>query len=591
MQENTSLSQIKPYILKKLKIDSTLSSQNYRKKGHRIVPTLIVGYSDTIYAESVHMKNLRKAKLLEVFKRVKFTRNVDLSESLIARHRIYSPGMLYVAKRLVNISTLSVYDYRERRDVHMGLVACWPKYMKNLEFLNYKIWMEIQNSAPAHSNHQLVAGYDPKKRNFGIDFLRYAPRLKRIQVTSPYYQFSPCLDNIWMFKKYPSSIEKISLCHANYSTDKTLEASLCHLKKLRDLEISLVDHASIKLMTSVCEMISQLPQLLALTLNFVEGFEINASVFEALRGLVHLEKVKLTWPLLKHNVNLEILQSLKDCPLKNLSLRAVIKSDEDVALITNFLKKRKSLESLKLYITKRTLFESSRYLEELVGVIDNLPQLFSLSLSFQTTESIPKKKILPEMNLSFKSLFSKTVLLRKFRISLNQHSFSKEGFMSLVASCNQISLTLEKLQIDVGVYKPKGTPEVDFILDFMRNLKNIRSLKLLSLDVTTKQFFSEMLEAVETLKFLKTFCIGEVSGKITKVVFLEGVEKILLKKGVENFFCNCSADLKKALLAKSLSSPENFTKRIRTRAPHVTKGSKICMFFLQEKGTWIVKNR
>ena len=69
-------------------------------------------------------------------------------------------------------------------------------------------------------------------------------------------------------------------------------------------------------------------------------------------------------------------------------------------------------------------------------------------------------------------------------------------------------------------------------------MTKIRSLKLYSMDIALKSFFSELSEAIESLKFVRIICLGEISAKVTRLVLLSGMKRILYKQGLEKFSCS-----------------------------------------------------
>jgi len=342
---------IKPRILRELKIDSTLTCQRFLKRECYVIPKLAVKFKDTtISSEPLSLKSLRKAKLVKLFKRLKFTNKIDLSEVQASNPKFYSSEFLYIAKKLSNISDLSLYDYRERKTKYIGIMTSWPKYMKRLSSFSYEILMEGMDSYLSNPDPiavDVLVAQLSKQVSFPTDFLRYTPRLKTLKVNFPFFQHNPCLDRMWRFEKYPASLQRICFYQANCRTeDLPNSSSLARFGKLRDLQIYPVNDSYTELTKSVRDLISQVtPQLEALSINFVEWFGIDSSVLSAFKRLVNLKRVKLRLSLFKHSNNLQILESLEDCPLEDFHLRVHIKSDADVDMITNFVKKKKSLKS------------------------------------------------------------------------------------------------------------------------------------------------------------------------------------------------------------------------------------------------------
>jgi len=243
------------------------------------------------------------------------------------------------------------------------------------------------------------------------------------------------------------------------------------------------------------ELLPQVPQIEALHIDFIANFVISNSVREALKSLTKLKKVWFSVSCEYLKENLEVLEFLEDCPLENLDFRVLISKNESIISgISDFLLKKKDLKTLGLRVANRYAFENLKYVEDLFRVVNELPKLTSFSIL--TTLDPGNRRgyscanlTLPEGNLSFDKMFSRPIHLKKFRISLAQHSFSKKGFMKLLAGLQKFSSTLEKLRIDVGEYKPRTKASTDIIINFIKSPKHIRFLKLYSLDISTKAFF------------------------------------------------------------------------------------------------------
>ena len=262
-----------------------------------------------------------------------------------------------------------------------------------------------------------------------------------------------------------------------------------------------------------------------------------------LKTLSRLKKVKFEFSLREFSKNIQILQSLEDClELRCLNLKVLLWSEKDIGRITRFLEtKKETLEVLKLQLLSPDVFRGSDEMNELVKTIDNFPQLTSLYLSAKSRKpSKDKDYILEGVAYNFSNLLSKAVKMKKFRISLGQPWIWKEEFFAFVWLLTGISETLEKLEVDVGEYKPDNESDMNAILEFTSSLKDIRSLKLTSISTQHKDFMWQMIEAIARLKFLRSLGFGDISGEIMKQLLKEGVEKILCKYGLWKFKCTTS---------------------------------------------------
>jgi len=329
---------------------------------------------------------------------------------------------------------------------------------------------------------------------------------------------------------------------------------MAHLKNLKDLKFEFgYSKNSKKTIRSVVRLLPQVAQIEALHIDFRSSFVIDDSICEAFKTLKNLKKARfsISWED-DQTQNQEILKCFEECPLEDLDFRIQIRRNESViSSISDFLSKKKGLKALKIEITNKSAFQDLKPIEDLLKVIDELPELSSFSILtkvvLQGLKGIYKDPTLSEIDLSFDKLLSRTIPLKKFRISLHQHAFTQKSFMKLLTSIKKFSPTLEKLRIDVGYIRPQSGRTQKAILDFIKNLQNIRSLKLYSLDIYQRIFFLGLSEAIKGLKFLRVFCLGETWENVTKPAFIVGLKRILVKPGLERFDCEASEDFENIL--------------------------------------------
>jgi len=522
------------------------------------------------FQSSRETKGATKKKILRIFKKAKAIRKLDVSGLLVLNTRFWFSTFLYIAKKANSVFDLKTHELRVMAAEEKDLVVSWPKYMKNLRSLFSEVIADFG----------WIDDYKEKRKPVN-DYLKYLPKLENIEIKFFHNTLPFDLDGVWKFQTYPSSIKKIHFTEAK-NGDKPINGSMAHLKNLKDLRFGfrIRNDNSMNTLKSVLNLLPQVPQLEALDIDFLDFFKIDASVCAALKSLFKLRKVKFSIWSENEGANLQkILKSLEDCPLEDVDLKVDLDSDRVVSLVRDFIEKKSGLKSLNLQLLKYHIFKSSKEIENLLKTIDDLPLLISFCFVAKTTliYDIGPKNILPEIGFPFKKLFgsSRSTPLKKFRISMNQHNFGKSGFIKLLESMNEISPILEDLQIDLGKYEPQ---DINMILGFLNNLRNIRFLKLDSLGVSSKSFFFELIEAIENLKCLREFSLGEVSENVKRRSYFDGVERILLKNGLETFNCEVSEELKKILGDSfSLDSEE-----ISMKNPFLKKGPG----FKENQGFW-----
>jgi len=257
---------------------------------------------------------------------------------------------------------------------------------------------------------------------------------------------------------------------------------------------------------------------------------------------------------------LRVLEGLEKLSLKDVNLKIVLSSDEDISFVTDLLlQQMDSLEALKLQLLSPDTFESSKSMNELVKAIDNLPQLTSLYLSAKSSRPSynssvqrfvifndadkpvnfhnQKAKILSEKDLHFQKLLSKKIPLKKFRLRLQQDAISKEEFFGILESLKTVAPTLRKLEINIGRCQIEEEAERAEILKFIKSLEKIRSLNLLSLCIPFQKFFPEVTQAIYTLNFLESLSLKDSFEDSLKKKnrSVKKIEKIILKHGLRKF--------------------------------------------------------
>jgi len=548
---NSKTSCIKPQFRSEVQINSKFAYQSFLKRGCRIIPKLTVKMSWK-ERESLDLKISKKVKVFKVFKKVRYVRALDLTELNLSDSSLAK----YMAKRASNTARLSVYDERTVRNLYQGTVNLWPKHLKHLRTIFYSISGSKLETFFGMDNIRL-----PKRIKLMTSSLKYLRKLENFRALNKSDRYSHYLDDLWRIEAYPTSLKKLSLCNANHNSGNTLEnLSLARFKQLRGLEITLNNASSERLMKPVTNFFLQGTQLESLSINFLKGFRIDVPVFQAIRALKKLKKVKFELSAEQHKGNLRVLESLEKLSLKDVNLKIVLSSDEDISFVTDLLLQQiDSLEALKLQLLSPDTFESSKSMNELVKAIDNLPQLTSLYLSAKSSRPSynssvqrfvifndadkpvnfhnQKAKILSEKDLHFQKLLSKKIPLKKFRLRLQQDAISKEEFFGILESLKTVAPTLRKLEINIGRCQIEEEAERAEILKFIKSLEKIRSLNLLSLYIPSQKFLSEVTQAIYTLNFLESLSLKDSFEDSLKKKnrSVKKIEKIILKHGLRKF--------------------------------------------------------
>jgi len=241
------------------------------------------------------------------------------------------------------------------------------------------------------------------------------------------------------------------------------------------------------------------------------------------------------------------LETFIDFPLKSLVLIALIKSEEFLVPISNFLRNFKNLEHLKLQISPEQSFTRIEQTQELLAIIDNLSLLKTLSVSIVARA---QENPLPlQLSQIMTKIFIKPIHLEFFKIEIRSASLCDKEFLQLFKSLQSLAPTLKKIQIDVGNYNPTKLEE-QTILDFLKNLTNISTLRLESLNIPNAKFFIGIVDTLHHMPYLERLGLGEVKEDLTPELFVSNVEQILSKRGLQRFDCGSSSAFKDKLEQK-----------------------------------------
>ena len=256
-----------------------------------------------------------------------------------------------------------------------------------------------------------------------------------------------------------------------------------------------------------------------------------------------------------------ILEAFDDCPLKELVIRASIKSEADFILIANFVKRMENLEAFELrgrYIIHFT--NDTAGIKKVLEAADGLSHLKQFSF---ITDSGTKDCVI-ELSSILHKMFTKPVPLESFVLQIKPLSHAKENFLRLVEALKPIAVNLKELGIGMGEYKLEEA-EFEAFFDFLGSLKKIRELKLSGLSLPTKQSFIEFTKIILRMPALKVLMIGEVKGEMAKSVFVSVIQEILQKRGLKVFDCRVSQELLGALSKKEKSCGEVNVVEIKKR--------------------------
>ena len=530
---------IKPIIPRNTFMQTGQSYRMFMKKGYKVLPKLEIDKTHMRYDHRYNTDD-QAAKILKLFKTLKYVPNLNLSKLLLTTRTFYLPRVLYLIKKMSKAHTTFVYDVKMAEENYKGISDVWLRKAPKLKTLGYAFDYRKKLGSRTINDENT-------SKNFAAFFhgLKYQSHLKEIylQVPPGSGSFS---DEFWNFERYPNTLERLSLKQINSYKPLTNNTSLSHLKNLRHLELTFSSQSSNEFITSVFQSLPLLSShLQSLSLSWPSNFTPD---LQGIKALNQVKQLKINLAFNELNDFGPLLGAFSDLSLSHLSLTAQIKSEELLVPISTFLENFKNLEHLKLQVTNEQSFTSRNRIQETLGIIDNLSLLKTLSVSIVARSQENQLPI--EFHPVMAKIFTKPIPLESFKIELRSVSLFHQEFLQLFKSLQLLASNLKKLQIDIGNYNPTKSEE-QTVLDFIKSLKTSRTLRLESLSLPNDKFFIGIVDVLNHLPFLESVAFGEVKEDVTPELFVANVEQILSKRGLQGFECHSSSGFKDKLKQNS----------------------------------------
>jgi len=565
--EEERLIKIRSYIPRKIVINSQHSYDNLIKKRHRLLPNFIFQSHDAGIGASEQQKKKLKVCVLKIAKQQKHIGKLNLSQLNIIQTPFLLPTMIYFAKRVTNTTQFSLNDRKMEEFGYKGVTEMWPRYVKRMKELSY-FFLELEYVKNFFHPVELPKLERPPKTI--SSYLRFQNRMDGLKIKFlDSSKESKYLDGYLRFKNYPVSIKELSLCRCSIK-NFIPNGSLAGFKNLKALELDFSHDCSFKFTDHFYKFIPQMTDLVKLKLSFPNQAvecKIMKSRFEEMKALKKLQDVRiysLQGPVDEYEALLDVLKS---CPIKVFKIWTRVESDEDIDLIANLLTNLKELEILDLSLNHFKMIRKAETIENLCQTIDELPRLKRLYINCHSSKNeYDKKKIYMKYKPIFNKVFNKNIPLEAFSFCCNNYSISNQEFEELIGRLKPLSSNLIKLEIFLGEIKSNQI-DLDGLLSTIQGWSNLCSLKLISLSIASAKCLMSFIESVETLKYLRSLKIGEVKGTVTKPKYVDGVERLLVKRGLQKFSCETSSAFDKSLEKKVKNCPDIELIEIRKKNP------------------------
>ena len=557
---------IKSYIPRNIAINSQHTYKDFIKKRHRLLSNFEFKNYDSGIGVREEQKSKMKRYLLKIAKQQKYVGKLDLRRVDISHRGFLFPAMIYFAKRVTNTRRFSLFDRKLEKYHYKGIAEKWPKYIKNMKQLNYAFMYQHYHRFSLF-NEELPKPFNGPFPTIS-SFLKFQSKMKNLEL---YLHDQDCkeLNEYLRFENYPAGLEGLALIRCQ-AKEIRLNSSLTRFKNLKTLNLDLVLGSTLESVNTLLKLTPQMIELenlrLSLPPNVPEGQALSL-VFKEMKTLKKLKKVVLISAFTPLKDCEEFLEVIKDCPIRILKIWTLVKSDEEIDKITNLLANFKDLETLDIYITHEGMVKRPETIERLFKNIDELYLLKRFQIDLHSRENNQaKKKTYLSYKLILNKIFTKKVPLEAFYVGCNQYSISNQDFMDLLDLLKPLSSSLTKLGISLGEIKSNKI-DLEAALETIQGLNNLRSLKLWSLSLASAKCFMGFIETIYTLKYLRSLTIGEVKGTVSKPKYVDGVERILTKRGLQAFMCEISSAFKESLNKKSKACPDINLTEIRKKNP------------------------
>jgi hypothetical protein len=551
---------IKPLPTRPIYIVNAHTYKDFFRKGYKVMPTWTGKIFDrpSFLSRDTLEQEMRR-RLLKLVKRIKYRSTINFRECHIRSKKFVPERSVFIGKKISRINNLFMMDYHNLREKQFMLLNVFLKQVKRLRNLEFQVMRDDPPGALLMNNNGQAFQFSKEKLKpkLFLKNLKYQNGLNRFHINMP-RTFCPIFQRFYKFDNYPSTLQHLSI-HGGWFREEA-EGSLSHLKNLKSLRVTIMKTSSHKFTRSLLQRIPQVPQIENLDLHMRQDStpEIAAEV-GVLKQLQNLKRFRLAFLTAPDDFE-SVLTPFNHHALTHLTISAKIARENQLAPVAGFLRCFPRLTYLKLKFINESFFQTKDNICDIIAQTEQLQELTVLRLSFMTQARVNKKGLLAGFKPNFNRIAAKPVQLQVFTFECNQLSNPSKVFIDILKSLENIAVNLQKLKIDVGEALPQKV-EYPLILKFIHALQNVRILKLRNLALPTRQFFFDLVEQIHPFKYLRRLALGEFKGTMGPTEFIDAIEKILLKSGLENFECDASWEFKRELASqRKLSLEEIMTK-------------------------------
>jgi len=546
---------IAPYVPRTLSINSFHNHKDLLRKGSSKVVQINLAETVRFYQFPSSPEQSYPIKLIKLLRRIKGLKRLSFDQNILNKCRFKLSTMMSLRKKVRRIQELTVNEFWTPGLFFRTRLNVWMKSIKNLRKVTFKL--EIFRKDVYQKN-----SFSNRMKSF-LKTLKYQNQMKSLKIQLP-QEVSFANPIFLQFSKYPQSLQNLQLLFRTqslYATEvKPPCLSLSCLKNLKTFALKITDDHEI--VRHLVDTLPSLPHLKSLGVILPTSFvipkpnqlygphchDLDSQVFSSLRDLsLTVPSEYLQTPLLA-KLNLSNLESL------HLSFRLLI-SSKYKATLSN-LSKIKRLKNLKLAITY--LIHLEELTKALFESLVDLEMLTSLKIFLVTSDSNRfKDDISSDALPALKKIFQKSARMEKFSLECKELVISLEFFELMEIFSGASASNLKKFKLDTVPFAI-GEKKIEALAGFVKSLENVRTLKIPCFDIDSNELLASLVSGIMKSKAMRSICLGKIGWKVKERNFIENIESILEKRGLQILKCELTDDFKKRL--GSVGSPLSFEK-------------------------------
>lgn len=566
---------IKPFFPQKVSIDNPSSYHKYILRHYKILNVFQI---EDLKGSQTSARKTRKI-LFNVLKRAKQVKGLQLQRYFVnypdlTRSQVYS-----IIRPLRNITFLSLSLNGTNKRL-LRIHSEWLRYCKSLK----KFYLLVEE----RGNQHILSN---QAHNLCHRFLRelHQTKLQVMKVNFETHTDNQNLKLFLSFNHFPSTLKDFSIYwkstkipFSSLSLNR-VTSSLSYLPNLQSLNLDIP--GSVRVLQPIVTSLEHPENLTNLDLNFYTGNN-NQPDFEWIRDILkssrQLASLKLSFDRWLGDQAVYFM-SLKECPLKSLSLKIFVEDDSHLVSVGNLLDNVENLESLVLKISKFTTYEDEEVLYSLFMSLSELQYLRKLKLHF-LDRIMQDIYAAPQLITLFKESLKDLHNLEELSFKFPQSDFGEQA-ADLINVLAENADRFKKLRLDFGAVK-LDNHNMERLLYLIQKAKSLTHLHLYKLRFEESGMFNEYIFALCELKNLRILKLTEIRGKLIKSVFAEGVKKILKIRSLEKF--NCTQQWPGILFGEIKDSERINVREILAKNPRLKSlnvsfdifaQSKICKLF------------